>query len=388
LKTAEFGIRSAVAENRLPEARSGEETSDGNERTTDLIFGKRKLVRFSSEILELRARCGQQDDLTTDPRYFLAANALKGRRVAAALIRKNCELEACVFFFEHTMLGVGLGVCRGGGGVGEGLIAGPEAFRVHYVHLATQALLRHWRIHGVVLAIEASLENCLETMGPADMHRVFSVRTTQYKLALERTYGEMLARMGPRTRRSLAKKRHQLETSSSVVFLPSLEPAFALKAMLALQPMALPRRARKFYHARLRLLRERPEFFCMGLRLPDGTWLSVLSGCRRNQVTYIDFQMNDMHFKKESLSAVMRAFMLENEIAHGQKLIHFIGGTSLLLRRYCEPVELCTDAFLRLPGLRARLFSLVIPLLKPESVYERAKTGTVGRMSDYLNAPE
>ena len=61
-----------------------------------------------------------------------------------------------------------------------------------------------------------------------------------------------------------------------------------------------------------------PEFFSMGLRLPDGVWLSVLSGWRRNRVTYVDLQMNDMHHKKESISAVMRAFMLEHEIALGQ----------------------------------------------------------------------
>jgi hypothetical protein len=215
---------------------------------------------------------------------------------------------------------------------------------------------------------------------------MFSERTIQYKLALESTYGAMLGGMGPRTRRSLAKKRQHLESSSNVVFLPSLEPAAALEAMLALQPRVLPKRARKFYHARLRLLGENSDFFCMGLRLPAGTWLSVLSGWRLNRITYIDFQMNDMHFKKESLSAVMRAFMLEHEIALKQELINFVGGTSLLLRRYCKPIELCTDAFLWRPCLQARLFEMITPRLKPGTIYERAKTGTLGRISDYLNA--
>jgi len=56
----------------------------------------------------------------------------------------------------------------------------------------------------------------------------------------------------------------------------------------------------------------------MGLRLPDGPWLSILSGWRRNRVTYVDLQMNDTTFKKESISAVMRAFMLEHEIARSR----------------------------------------------------------------------
>jgi hypothetical protein len=186
----------------------------------------------------------------------------------------------------------------------------------------------------------------------------------------------MLAGMGHRTRRSLAGKRKQLEAHAHVAFLPSLEPAQALEAMLSLQPRSMPDRITGFYQARYNLLHEIPGFFCMGMRLPDGTWLSILSGWRRNRVTYLDLQMNDVHFKKESLSAVMRAFMLEHEIANQQELIHFAGGTSLLLRRYCQPIEPCTDGFLWRPCLRAALFHLVIPFMKPESLYEHVKVGT------------
>ena len=71
----------------------------------------------------------------------------------------------------------------------------------------------------------------------------------------------------------------------------------------------------------------------MGMRLPDGTWLSLLSGWRRDRVTYVDLQMNNMHFKKESLSAVMRAFMLEHEIACKQELIHFVGRNLFAVRK-------------------------------------------------------
>ena len=104
----------------------------------------------------------------------------------------------------------------------------------------------------------------------------------------------------------------------------------------------------------------------MGMRFPNGAWASILSGWRRKQVTYVDLQMNDQHFKKESLSAVMRAFMLEYEIACNQKLIDFIGGTSLLLRRYCRPNEPWTESFLWRPCLRATLSKAIVPRMKPE----------------------
>ena len=121
---------------------------------------------------------------------------------------------------------------------------------------------------------------------------------------------------------------------------------------------------------------EGPAFFSMGMRLPNGVWLSILSGWRHNHVTYIDLQMNDTHLKRESLSAVMRAFMLEHEIACKQEFLQFIGGSSLLLKRYCRPVEPCTDAFFWRPCIRATLTNIAIPRLKPESFYTLVNCAT------------
>jgi hypothetical protein len=362
---------------RLPlDGRSAGPLRDGCARTTDLILGEPKLRQFLQEIRELRLRCGQQNDLTTDPEYFIAANAIRFRRVATVLIRRDRELEACVFFIEHCILGVGLGILDGGDAAGESLVVAPEPFRVEYVHLAAQSLLGIWRIHGVSLRMSGCSRHCMDVMGPESRYRVFAARDTPRRLPLETTYHKMLAAMGPRTRRSLAGKRRQLEESAHVVFLPVLEPAEAFEAMMQLRPWAFPRRLERFYRARHRLLCERYEFFCMGMRLPNGDWLSILSGWRRDRVTHVDLQMNDSRFKKESLSAVMRAFMLEHEIACKQQWVDFVGGTSLLLRRYCYPIEPCTDIFLWRPGLRAILSKLVYPLLKQDSIYERIKKPT------------
>jgi hypothetical protein len=344
-------------------------------RVPHLVIGNRELHSYVAEIRELRRRCGQEDDLTTEPEYFIAANTLPNRRCAAVLIRREQELEACVLFYEHTRLGVGLGLFRGGDYIGESLVAGPESHHVHYVHLATEALLKEWRIHGVSLSFKASLDSCLELMGPASNFRRFSGTVVQHKLRLESTYEGMLARLGPRTRRSLAGKRQQLEKSAKVQFIPALDPDQAMEVMLALEAKSMPQRATKFFHARYRLLRANSDFFSMGLRLPDGPWLSLLTGWRRNGVTYVDLQMNDMNYRKESLSAVMRAFMLEHEIGRRQELINFVGGSSLLLRRYCEPIEPCTEIFVWKQCLRARFFELAATRVASGSVYERLKPG-------------
>jgi hypothetical protein len=366
-----FSIDNAAPDFTALEEQTSHPTFNSRERTTELIIGERNLRAFIPAILDLRLSCGQQDDFTTDPRYFVAAHT-QNRRVVAALIRHHQELEACALFYEHSKFGIGLGIMRGGGYIGENFVAGPEAFRLQYAHLAAQALLQHWRIHGVSISVRSPLEECLEVMGPKSRYRIFSGRTIRCKLPLESTYRATLAAMGPRTRRSLAGKRQKLEKNAHVVFLPSLEPAQALEAMLWLQKRSLAKRITAFYRARYRLLQQFPEFFSMGLCLPDGTWLSILSGWRRNRVTFIDLQMNDMHFKQESISAVMRAFMLEHEIARKQELITFVGGISLLLGRYCRPIEQCTDIFFWRPGLLATLTHSVIPRLKPKSFYTLA----------------
>ncbi len=344
-------------------------------RQARVVIGNKHLQACLTEIRQLRRLCGQEDDLTTEPEYFIATNTLKNRRCAAVLIRRDQELEACVLFYEHTGKGLGVGLFRGGDYIGESLVVAPESRRLFFVKIAAEALFKHWRVHGVSISIKAPVDDCIALMGPASHLRRFCGTEIQHKLPLEPTYEGLLARLGPRTRRSLASKRQQLEKSTNVQFIPALEADQCLEVMLALETKSMPQRITEFYRARHRLLRLNSDFFSMGLRLPDGAWLSMLSGWRRRGVTYVDLQMNDMHYKRESLSAVMRAFMLEHEIGLKQELINFVGGSSLLLRRYCEPLEPCTEVFLAKPGLRTSLFEMAASRLFPGSVYERLKPG-------------
>jgi hypothetical protein len=52
---------------------------------------------------------------------------------------------------------------------------------------------------------------------------------------------------------------------------------------------------------------------------------------------HVDLQVNDSRFKKESLSAVMRAFMLEHEIACKQQLIDFRGWNLVIVEQILPP---------------------------------------------------
>jgi hypothetical protein len=92
----------------------------------------------------------------------------------------------------------------------------------------------------------------------------FPSRNIQYKLQLEDTYRATLDAMGPRTRRSLRGQRRQLETRTHVAFLPVLEPAQALEAMMRLRARSLAKSTTWVCRARYRLLQEASDFLLYG----------------------------------------------------------------------------------------------------------------------------
>ncbi len=357
--TAYFGFESAVP--ALP----------ASEVSAELLLGNTSIRHAIPAIQALRTRSGQEKDLTTDPEYFLSLLAGEQKRPAAVLLRSPSDLLGCVLLYEHTLCGFGLGLFHGGDYVGEGLVVGAAPHRTQLVGIAAQSLLERWRIHGVSLSMKGTKEECVARMGPESEHRSFAGKSVQHKLPLEPTYSGMLSSLGPRTRRSLAGKREHLEKDPGVTFLCDLSVEVAREAIEALRTVSEPTRSRPFFQARLALQLRRSNFFSMALRHPNGTWLSLLMGWRIDGVTYIDIQLNHSQFKKESLSAVMRAFMIEHEIGRQQRALNFVGGSSLLLRRYCRPPEPYTDAFLRRPCLRGRLLAALAAWVRPGSVYER-----------------
>jgi hypothetical protein len=67
--------------------------------------------------------------------------------------------------------------------------------------------------------------------------------------------------------------------------------------------------------------------FCAGVRDGKGAWLSLVGGRRMNGFVEIDWQMNRADLPRYSLSTVMRAFLIEDEIALGSTRFFIEGGT-------------------------------------------------------------
>jgi hypothetical protein len=313
--------------------------------TTDLLIGAGRILSVKHELDALRSQCNQQDDLTTDIDYFLSCKHPRNCRPVLLVFRNGSRLAAALLLHEVCFVWVGTRLCAGGDSAGDGLVIAPEPQREMFLRRAVHELVNvQKRFHTVRLCVKTSGGERLVDNGIPALKNKFVERTVKHKLTLADSYHGMLASFGPRTRRSLRTKRRQLEDTLRPDFFPGLEPQQALDVMNYLgSRSSSPFKSKWYLHARQKFLHSRPNAFAMALKSHDGTWLSFLSGWRRNGTTYVDMQMNHSAFKRESLSAVMRAFLLEHEIEAGQKYLEFVGGCSLLLERYCTPGEPVVD---------------------------------------------
>jgi hypothetical protein len=312
--------------------------------STDLLIGAGQILSVKHELDELRLRC-HQDDLTTDIDYFLSCKHPRNCRPVVLLFRNGSRPAAALFLHEVCFVWVGTRLCAAGDSAGDGLLIAPAQQREEFLRRAIHELLNiQKRFHTVRLCVKTpSGARLVDDEAPGLRSRLVE-RTVKHRLVLADTYPGMLASFGLRTRRSLRTKRRQLEDTLRPDFFPGLEPEQALAVMYYLRSRSsTPGKSKWYFNARRKFLQTRANAFAMALKSHDGTWLSFLSGWRQNGTTYVDMQMNHSAFKRESLSAVMRAFLLEHEIDASQKYLEFVGGSSALLERYCSPSEQVVD---------------------------------------------
>jgi hypothetical protein len=323
--------------------------------STDLLVGAGSILSVKAELEELRFRCNQQDDLTTDIDYFLSCKHPRNCRPVVLILRNSSRPAAAVLLHEVCFIWLGTGLCGAGDSAGEGLLIAPAEEREVFLRRAIDQLINvQRRFHTVRLRVKTSSGAALVDNAASGINVKLIEGTVKHTLPLAGSYADMLAGFGLRTRRSLRTKRRQLENALRPDFFSSLAPEQAMDAMRYLRPRSSSfARSTWYFERRRKFLKSRSDAFSMALRSHDSTWLSFLSGWRRNGTTYVDMQLNHSAFKRESLSAVMRAFLLEHEIEAGQKYITFVGGCSALLERYCTPEEAVVDLFVTRFSIRA-----------------------------------
>ncbi len=323
--------------------------------SADLLVGAGSILSVKAELDELRFRCNQQDDLTTDIDYFLSCKHPRNCRPVVLILRNKSRAAAAVLLHEVCFLWLGTGLCGAGDSAGDGLLIAPAEEREIFLRRAIDELINvQRRFHTVRLRIKTQSGAALVHSTASDINSKLIERTVKHALPLAGSYADMLGSFGLRTRRSLRTKRRQLEDAFHPEFFSDLAPEQAMEVMRYLRPRSSSSaRSMWYFKNRRTFLDSCSDAFAMALRSHDGTWLSFLSGWRRNGTTYVDMQLNHSEYKRESLSAVMRAFLLEHEILAGQRNLTFVGGCSALLERYCNPEAAVVDLLVTRSSIRA-----------------------------------
>jgi hypothetical protein len=328
-----------------------------------ILRGIAKVLEALAETDNLRRSVGQHTDLSTDLFLILSRHNSRGRRPVVVLLRREGVVSAAVIFAERCVLGLGVGLLRAGDQTGDGAVIAHPCDRKAALLAATRALLDQWRCHTVAATLNGVSSTVSDIPAGQRIHAESSYRMVRRYMALSPTLDETLSeRFTAKKRKNLLYYRRNLAKKYDVEFVPRIAPEEIEAAILQLARHSWPRRSKREVDYHCKFLRRHAQSFCMGLRLEDGAWLSLVTGWRADGTTHVPWQLNHDEFKNESLMQVMRTYMLEHECALGQTALSWVGGT-VAFQTACDP-ESCLDIIEARRGIRSALLrSLLAPYL-------------------------
>jgi hypothetical protein len=144
--------------------------------------------------------------------------------------------------------------------------------------------------------------------------------------------------MGPHTRRNFRYYRRQFERQGHEYVGALTVPEFRAAAVELSGRTSVPAKSEHIErNTRTCSSAERP--ILMGLRACSGEWLAVLGGWYDREEPTVYFQMNrDEQHRTESLSVVLRGYLIEELIQRGFQRLVFVHGVMEPLSRYCHTV--------------------------------------------------
>jgi hypothetical protein len=249
------------------------------------------------------------------------------------------DVQGAVLVHEYRVTGRGVGVFATDDVTGRRTVIAPPGVRMRVAESACRALLKRGASI-VLLSIDAT--GGIETPAPAPVVKPIGWVTTRTltvprDLPLESTLSATLARLGRHTRRNFRRYRMRLEQDLGATFVPRVEMAREVFLEMNSRSLnAVPEAEAEWRFDSLAEMRQRADGregpLFAGVRAADGRWLSVVFGSRHDGITEMEWQMNRSELPRYSLSTVMRAYLLEHEIALGTHTLMFKGGTPHPLR--------------------------------------------------------
>ena len=280
-----------------------------------------------------------------DPEFFLPRMS-KGWRPKVVAVYSAGAVVGVMYTKERVIGGIPTGIVYGDGSLGGILVADrihqQKAFRV-----AMNALLASPGIRGARLRV---LQSCGENdavrqlivCGSIDgqsfpMERNASpVWKFHAHLPLTDTYEHFLRGLGSTTRHNFRYYRRRFEAAGhKVVECLSMDELRCAAFELRPKSKFTAQSNQADFERNVSMVAATHRPLAIGLKHHDGRWLSVLGGWHRPGGAVLYFQCNyDCEFGGDSLSTVLRGYLIEHLIQQGLKELVIWGDTGPPLSRY------------------------------------------------------
>jgi hypothetical protein len=284
-------------------------------------------------------------DTRFNPGFFLA-KASKGWRPRVVAVYRAGVVVGVMYANERVISGVPTGVVYADGSLDDILLGGPEhreqAFRAGVETLLASSGIRGVRLRLLRGSSELTAIRRLVASRQLDS-RYFRIKHQGSELwkfhahvALPGSYEKFLAQLGGTTRHNFRYYRRRFEKSGhALVQNLSVEELRSAAHYLGDKSKFAEGTRPNEMEGKLRTVEASGRPLAIGLRHRDGKWLSVIGGWYRSERAVLLFQMNnDRDFGRDSLSVVLRGFLVENLISQGLRELVVWGDTGPPLSRY------------------------------------------------------
>jgi Acetyltransferase (GNAT) domain len=293
--------------------------------TYSIITNRAAIEELIPRITGFLNQTGQAADVTLTPEYFLEKNELRSAPIVV-LIRQGGQIAALLYGKERRVMGIKTGVVECGDHCGDGAVIAQENFKATAVALGALKLLDVSRIHVVRVSLKIRDQTELETIdslaGQAGVKSMMLSQAVQNILVLEDTFERFLNRLGSHTRRNLRVYRRRVE-QEGWRFIARLAPEEAAAACRALQRQQGRHECSAHYIQSCQAaLKKVPGSFYAGVCTATGEWVSLAGGWLRKDRYCMLLQLNHARYLRDSVSTVMRSFLIEDLIGSGLKTIN------------------------------------------------------------------
>ena len=276
-----------------------------------------------------------QNDILQDPEYFVAGVS-EASMPRIVVVRHGSELAGVVCAKERILPIVRIGVMVADLTFGSTLFGDPleqqDTFLIALETLLASAGTRGMRLKVRPRSPELAAVRKFLASNRFDVH--FSRVKDHASLSLPGTYEQLLLSFGYTTRHNFRYYRRRFETAGHV-YLDNLSLDELRLAASYLGPKC--RKPTQAYAiARfLKMMATADRPLAVGLKHRNGEWLSIIGGIYRPSAGVVLWQLNnDSDFPADSLSVVLRGYLLESLIHDGMKEFIIWNGTRPPLSRY------------------------------------------------------